>query len=100
MDGLVSKGNKFPITILIIKSSNKKVFLKYFIHISSFVVDNEQHLFCLKKIVDAYCGLIVCLKNIFQFFGIECNMLLARFSLKYYFSSGWAETNERENFFL
>ena len=43
MDGLVSTGNKFPVTILVRKLSNKKIFLKYFIHIPAFIVDNEQY---------------------------------------------------------
>jgi len=43
MDGLVSTGNKFPVTILVRKLSNKKIFLKYFIHIPAFIVDNEHY---------------------------------------------------------
>ena len=43
MDGLVSTGNKFPVTILVRKLANKKIFLKYFIHIPAFIVDNEQY---------------------------------------------------------
>jgi len=42
MDGLVSTGNKFPDTILVIIFSNKKNFSNYFIHIFHIAVDNDE----------------------------------------------------------
>ena len=39
MDGLVSTGNKFPITILEIILFNQKIFANYFINILKFPVD-------------------------------------------------------------
>jgi len=41
MDGLVSTGKEFPITILEIIFFNQKIFPKYFINILKPIVDKE-----------------------------------------------------------
>ena len=55
MDGLVSKGNKFPITILKHISPNKKLFVINFINILKLLVSIHDHNECnYIKVYDVY----------------------------------------------
>ena len=45
--GLVRKEYSFPYTILKIISSQKKNFIKYFMHINILNVDNDPHFFSI-----------------------------------------------------